>query len=120
MIRVTSTFVILVVRNCPDGYDSIAQDLEGPGKLWSQPETDPNRSIQQCADICNDRSGCTSFEYADGETEKGACATYTGGDSNIQDVVDQNRTHPTSIWFSCIKALGDGPWTNLNSTLTNS
>ena len=105
LIGVASTLVLLVEGNCPDGYNSVAQDLHGIGKDWSQPKTDPNRNLQQCADICSARSGCTSFEYANGPTDNGACATYTGGDSNIHE--DQNRTHPSSNWFSCIKVPGD-------------
>ena len=89
LIGVASTFVLLVEGNCPDGYESVAQDLHGIGKDWSQPKTDPNRSLQQCADICNDRSGCTSFEYHNGPTGHGACGTYTGGNRNIKG--DRNR-----------------------------
>ena len=82
------------------GYDTVPNDLDGNGKRWSLP-LDPHRSLQQCADICNDRSGCTSFEYANGPEEHGACGTYTGGDSNIKE--DTNRDQAGSNWFSCIK-----------------
>ena len=88
--------------NCPEGYDTVAQDLYGPGKKVSQPDPDPNRSLQQCADICNDRSGCTGFEYSNGPYKPGKCLTYTGGDSDIIDV-NLDRDQADSNWFSCIK-----------------
>ena len=87
--------------NCPEGYDSIAQDLNGPGKKRAEPDPDPNRSLQQCAAICNDRSGCTGFEYSNGPDMHGKCLTYTGGDSDIKDNLDRDRAD--SNWFSCIK-----------------
>ena len=83
--------------NCPEGYESIAQDLDGRGKEYAQPHPDPKRSLKQCADICNDRKGCTSFKYANGKQEHGACCTYTGADSNIKE--DKNKKG----WISCVK-----------------
>ena len=91
--------------NCPLGYTSISEDLKGSGKLWAQPDPDPSRSLQQCTDICNNRSGCTSFEYANGPHQQGACGTYTGGVSNIGE--NENRTQPGSRWFSCVRK-GEG------------
>merc|ERR1719174_2592498 len=69
---------------CPDGYYSVAQNLDGSGKKWSQPHPDPNRSMDECAAICDSRHGCTGYEYAEGPKEHGACGTYTGGNSNIK------------------------------------
>ena len=93
---------ISIVAICPVGYQAIAQDIDGVGKKWAQPHPDPQRSIQQCADICNDRRGCTSFEYHNGPTEHGACGTYTGGNRNIKG--DRNRDQAGSKWYSCVKA----------------
>ena len=88
--------------NCPEGYDTVAQNLDGSGKKWAQPHPDGHRTLQQCADICNDRIGCTSFEYANGPQAHGACGTYTGGSSNIKK--NENRERAGSKWFSCIKS----------------
>ena len=86
---------------CPSGYKSVAQGLDGTGKEWSQPHPDGNRTLQQCADICSDRSGCTSFEYANGPDHHGACGTYTGGDSNLGQ--DKGADLAGSNWYSCVK-----------------
>ena len=90
---------------CPLGYTPINENLGGSGKLWALPNPDPSRSLQQCADICSDRSGCTSFEY--GPRNMGGCGTYTGGDSNILYDKNENRTHPGSNWISCVRK-GEG------------
>ena len=90
---------------CPSGYTPINENLSGSGMLWALPNPDPSRTLQQCADICNNRSGCTSFEYSNGPQEQGACGTYTGGDSNIRE--NENRTQPGSNWFSCVR-IGEG------------
>ena len=72
------------------------------GKEWSQPHPSASRTIQECADICNQRSGCTGFEYAEGESEHGACGTYTGwGGTNKQK--DEKRLAKNSNWRSCVK-----------------
>ena len=86
---------------CPDGYKIVNQDLDGTGKEWSLPHPDSNRTLQQCADICTARSGCTSFEYANGPSSHGACGTYTGGNSNLNG--NHNRNSVSSNWYSCIK-----------------
>ena len=85
---------------CPDGYKIVNQDLDGTGKEWSLPHPDSNRTLQQCADICNARSGCTSFEYANGPDHHGACGTYTGGDSNL----GQDKSPDLAEnWYGCVK-----------------
>jgi len=58
-----------------------------------------NRTIFDCADICDSREGCTGFEFAEGIDK--ACSTYTGGQVNIQN--EENRLLDTSTWISCIK-----------------
>ena len=83
---------------CPLGYTPINENLSGSGMLWALPNPDPSRTLQQCADICNNRSGCTSFEYANGPHQQGGCGTYTGGDSNIDKNV--NRCGSGSNWIS--------------------
>merc|ERR1711884_12504 len=87
---------------CPEGYYSIAENLDGAGKTWVQPHPDPTRTLLDCADICDDTTGCTSFEYANGPDEHGACGWYNGGDSNIK--ANENRTQANSNWYSCIRA----------------
>jgi len=91
---------------CPAGYSSIEENLDGAGKVWSQPHpasptSEAARSLEQCADICTQRDGCTSFEYANGPLHKGACGTYTGGSSNIMG--DEDRKETNSNWYSCVK-----------------
>ena len=85
---------------CPAGYKTVAQDLDGAGQEWSEPHPDASRTLQQCADICNARSGCTSFEYANGPAMHGACGTYTGGDSNLGQIKD---TDLAENWYGCVK-----------------
>ena len=99
--------LISIAEICPLGYYSVDQDLDGTGKEWAKPSLDSSRSLQHCADICNHRSGCTSFEYANGPHQQGGCGTYTGGDGNIQNQNNENRTQPGSNWFSCVR-IGEG------------
>jgi len=87
---------------CPAGYQGIPNNLDGEGKEWAQPHPDSSRTAEECASICNAREGCTSFEYAKGASETGACGTYTGGDSNVFS--DENRLDAGSNWISCVKA----------------
>mmetsp|Transcript_31556 Transcript_31556/g.50337 ORF Transcript_31556/g.50337 Transcript_31556/m.50337 type:complete len:688 (-) Transcript_31556:155-2218(-) len=87
---------------CPAGYQGIPNNLDGEGKEWAQPHPDSSRTAEECASICNAREGCTSFEYAKGASDTGACGTYTGGDSNVFS--DENRLDAGSNWISCVKA----------------
>jgi hypothetical protein len=87
--------------NCPWGYNGISQNLDGSGKAFAQPHSDSSRTIQDCANLCSSRQGCTSFEFAIGNTETGACITYTGGDSNVRN--DENRLSQDANWRSCVK-----------------
>jgi len=86
---------------CPWGYNGISQNLDGVGKEFEQPHSDSSRTIQDCANVCSSRQGCTSFEFAIGNTETGACITYTGGDSNVRN--DENRLSQDANWRSCVK-----------------
>jgi len=84
---------------CPAGYEAISQNLDGAGKQWSPVDT--GRSIDDCATICDNRAGCTGFEYAEGPTHHGGCGTYTGGNGNIYG--NENRLASGSNWRSCMK-----------------
>ena len=86
---------------CPSGYDAVSEDVGGTGKEWAQPHPDSSRTINDCASICDERQGCTGFEFAEGDLETGACGTYTGGDGNKQN--DEGRLDSDSNWRSCIK-----------------
>ena len=79
---------------------SVDEDLDDKygDKKWAP--NDPNRTLQQCADICDNRIGCTSFEYANGPKEHGACGTYTKGVKNLKD--NENRNQANSNWYSCV------------------
>ena len=62
------------VPSCPAGYIFNPDDVRGLGT-----EITATEGIEKCADACDERGGCTSFEYyADNE-----CATYTEGTLNI-------------------------------------
>ena len=93
--------LISILGICPEGYYSIAENLDGAGKTWVQPHPDPTRTLLDCADICDDTTGCTSFEYANGPDEHGACGWYSGVDNNIME--NENRTQANSNWYSCMK-----------------
>jgi len=86
---------------CPSGYEAVSVNLDGKGKLWAHPHPDSSRTIQDCANICNWRNGCTGFEYAEGPRSHGGCGTYTGGTSNYRQ--DENRLALESNWRSCMK-----------------
>jgi len=103
---------------CPAGYSAIDQNLDGTGKVWSQPHPDASRTIEDCAAICNDRSGCTGFEFAAGPSEHGACGTYTGGSSNIRG--DEGRTSVGSNWRSCMVVFPSPPPPADNVQITSS
>lgn len=85
------------------GYEAIAHDLNGEGMIWALPHPDTTRTIEQCAAICDGRSGCTGFEYAEGQESRGACGTYTGGESNRGS--DEDRLSIGSNWRSCDRPL---------------
>merc|ERR1719499_2611387 len=94
--------ISLIKVNCTSGYDAISENLDGNGKEIAQPHPDSSRTIQDCAHICNDRDGCTSFEFASGNSETGACITYTGGLQNVRD--DDSRLARDASWRSCVKS----------------
>ena len=88
-------------QECGEGYEANSDNLDGAGKLWSQPHPLATRTKADCAQICSDRVGCTGFEYAEGASEHGACGTYTAGTANIKG--DENRLSADSNWRSCVK-----------------
>ena len=77
---------------CGCGYHFTASNLSGEGKNFSY----PGEGVANCAKVCNERPGCTSFEY---NHEDYKCGTYTGGDKNTQESV-QNEG-----WTSCLKGI---------------
>jgi len=85
---------------CPAGYTAIAQNLDGAGKVVAP--SNEWRTIENCADFCNSRSGCTSFEFgAPGRHHQGDCITYTGGQGNYRNTED--RLGLWANWRSCVK-----------------
>jgi len=98
---------------CPMGYDAVSYDVIGEGELWAEPRHDVSRTISDCARICDEREGCTGFEFAvregtnDAQNEKGMCGTYTGdsGYNRNHGWLNQgnfnNRLAEGAIWRSC-------------------
>jgi len=86
---------------CPPGFEAVSVNLDGVGKRWAYPHPYSGRTMQDCANICNGRNGCTGFEYAEGPSAHGACGTYTGGTSNFRR--NENRLSAGSNWRSCMK-----------------
>jgi len=84
---------------CPSGFDAISNNLDGEGKKWASDKS--SRTVQECANICKDRYGCTGFEYNE---KDGRCGTYTGGSINVQR--DEGRLYAASEWRSCLAANG--------------
>jgi len=84
---------------CPSGFDAISNNLAGEGKTWASDKS--SRTVQECANICKDRYGCTGFEYNE---KDGHCGTYTGGSINVQQ--DEGRLYAASEWRSCLAANG--------------
>jgi len=96
---------------CPSGYDAIPDDLRFEGEKWYPAET-YETILDACTAHCNDRQGCTSFEYGPvpipwGQYKEGdyACATFTDGDGNKYN--DDCRLSFSSRWRSCMKASID-------------
>ena len=111
---------------CPSGYIYTPNDLSGRGgrsEDWgyspgdaedaeditaataaTAATTSPGEGIEACATICNERPGCTSFEYNFVANEGYSCVTYTGGSSNLK-----NERNPTkhNQWVSCV--IGNSP-----------
>lgn len=81
---------------CGCGYQFTTLDVEGPDsdKEW----TYPGEGIENCANECNQREGCTSFEYNHEGNWDYRCATFTGGQSNLYGV--REKTHLD--WQTCV------------------
>merc|ERR1712038_1502703 len=93
---------------CPSGYDAIPEDLRFEGEKWYPAET-IETIFDSCTAHCNERQGCTGFEYgvvhdewAQYKAGEYVCATYTGGDGN--KVYNDCRLSLSSKWRSCMKS----------------
>ena len=85
---------------CPQGYMGVGSNLDGAGKSWSVPSC---ACIAGCAETCDKRAGCTSFEFNSDGSEHYKCGTYTGGSANLRGG-SQNAG-----WQSCVKAKAPPP-----------
>ena len=101
-------FLQILEKFCPSGYDAIPEDLRFEGEKWYPAET-IETIIDTCTAHCNERQGCTRFEYgpvhdAWGQYNAGdyACANFIGGDSNKAN--NECRTSLSSKWRSCMKS----------------
>lgn len=77
---------------CGCGYTYYAGNMDGAGKEF----TSPGEGVENCKTVCNERSGCTGFEYNESGSQNYGCGTYTGGDSNLQGA-------QVDGWISCVK-----------------
>ena len=78
---------------CGEDYFCSIANIDGEGKEASY----PGEGIENCRTECDNRDGCTSFEYNHGSDEDYKCQTYTGSWDNVQDE-DQCVT-----WTTCLK-----------------
>ena len=102
------SFLQILENFCPSGYDAIPEDLRFMGEKWYPAET-IETIFDTCTAHCNERQGCTSFEYGPvletwGQYNAGdyACATFTDGDGNKAN--DDGRLNFKSKWRSCMKS----------------
>ena len=91
---------------CPSGFKNIANDLNGSQEFTELGEAD----ITKCEAACNDRSGCTAFEFNHAGEENYKCGTYTGGVSDILTINTGGNSWSTegyqkSTWTSCYKGI---------------
>ena len=91
---------------CPSGFKNIANDLSGSQEFTELGEAD----ITKCEAACNDRSGCTAFEFNHAGEENYKCGTYTGGVSDILTINTGGNSWSTegyqkSTWTSCYKGI---------------
>ena len=78
---------------CGCGYAYYAGNMDGEGKQF----TSPGEGVENCRYTCDQRSGCTGFEYNDSGSENYKCATYTGGEDNLKSDIKVEG------WISCLK-----------------
>ena len=78
-----------------------SENLNGAGKQFTGANS--GRTIEDCAEVCNNRAGCTGFEFAESGSQQGQCGTYTGGEDNIFG--DEGRDAEVSTWRSCLNSL---------------
>ena len=81
--------------DCDHGYGKIAYDLNGGGKMVYH----AGHNTQDCAKKCNERSGCTAYEFNKGGNDDYKCITYTAEPSSLHGDEHQQFTG----WASCIK-----------------
>jgi len=100
---------------CPSGFTAISENLDGEGEWWVPPSLLVDQPIESaCASACSGYEfefgkKCTGFEFGPVQSVWGqyqtigeyACATFSGGDSNISN--GAGRLKPDSPWRSCIK-----------------
>ena len=70
--------------------------MEGDSKNTSK----PGQGIEKCKAECDDREGCTSFEYNHTGEEEYECKTYTNGDADVVSTQAQGYH-----WTSCISHI---------------
>ena len=87
---------IVCDRTCGCGYNKIQSALEGDSKNTSK----PGQGIEKCKAECDDREGCTSFEYNHTGEEEYECKTYTNGDGDVVSTRAQGYH-----WTSCISHI---------------
>jgi len=80
---------------CPDGYFSTKFNIGGKGMVKSFHV----KGMEKCAKLCDDRSGCTGYEWNHSGTSSFGCYTYTAGAKNVE-----TKTQSSS-WTTCIKNL---------------
>ena len=93
---------------CASGYQQKSHNLDGVGKQFSH----PGEGTENCAKVCDERPGCTSYEYNHGGNEDFKCGTYTGGKKNIRNQ-DQLRG-----WTTCIRKDNAGEKLSLCGSIT--
>ena len=84
-----------VKDDCDHGYSKVAYDLNGGGKMVYH----AGHNTQDCAKKCNERSGCTAYEFNKGGNDDYKCITYTAEPSSLHGDEHQQFTG----WASCIK-----------------
>jgi len=86
--------------------------IDGAGKRW----TTPGVGTEKCAKDCDERPGCTSYEFHVG----GTCGTYTAGKSDFVLTGPKSQQHEG--WITCIRnsLIGSTFQVNCQFTIDNS
>ena len=76
--------LLIIFLDCDDacgcGYKYVKFDLDGVGKWIFK----PGKGIENCRKECDNRAGCTSFEYDHDGNQNYECKTYIDGDNNLR------------------------------------